>query len=175
MRTPKIPINVDDDTGVWSTDGLPMLYMPRHFFINNHRAVEQALGRERYARQLYEAGFQSAWTWCEHEAKEHSLSGIAVFHHYMMRISQRGWGQFDGSEIDPGTCCGRVALRNSCYVLQQAERAEGQGVCFLFNGWFPGALAWARGETAKTTELVCKETQCAAEGHDHCIFQVTSP
>ena len=39
------PIDVDADTGVWSTNGLPMLYVPRHFFINNHLAIEAALGR----------------------------------------------------------------------------------------------------------------------------------
>ena len=38
-HTPEMPILVDDETGVWSTDGLPMLYVPRHFFINNHVAV----------------------------------------------------------------------------------------------------------------------------------------
>ncbi|MGF4001748.1 DUF5943 domain-containing protein, partial [Staphylococcus aureus] len=33
---PQLPINVDPDTGVWTTDALPMLYVPRHFFTNNH-------------------------------------------------------------------------------------------------------------------------------------------
>lgn len=173
MGEPQIPIDVDDNTGVWSTDGLPMLYMPRHFFINNHLSVEQALGRDRYASQLYDAGFRSAWTWCEHEARQHGLSGIAVFHHYMKRISQRGWGQFDGSGIDHKTCCGDVVLRNSCFVLQELEGSGAGGRCYLFNGWFPGALAWIRGETAMGTELTCKETQCASEGHDRCIFTVT--
>ena len=42
---PQLPINVDPDTGVWTTDALPMLYVPRHFFTNNHVAVEDALGR----------------------------------------------------------------------------------------------------------------------------------
>ncbi len=41
---PQVPIEVDETTGVWRTDGLPMLYVPRHFFMNNHLAVEQALG-----------------------------------------------------------------------------------------------------------------------------------
>ena len=45
---PQLPIDVDPDTGVWTTDALPMLYVPRHFFTNNHTAVEEALGRKTY-------------------------------------------------------------------------------------------------------------------------------
>lgn len=173
MGKPQLPIDVDETTGVWSTNGLPMLYMPRHFFINNHLAVEDALGRDRYASQLYNAGFRSAWTWCDHEARQHGLSGIAVFHHYMKRISQRGWGQFDGSGIDPETCCGDIVLRNSCFVLQESDKPRADSRCYLFSGWFPGALAWVRGETADQAALRCEETQCAADGSDRCIFTVT--
>jgi hypothetical protein len=172
MGKPQIPIEVDEETGVWSTDGLPMLYMPRHFFINNHLAVEDALGRDRYAAQLYDAGFRSAWTWCEHESKRHGLAGIAVFHHYMKRISQRGWGQFDGAGIDPETCRGEVILRNSCLVLQEEDNPRPGPRCYLFSGWLPGALSWFRGETIDGTRLACEETRCAADGHEHCVFAV---
>ncbi len=50
---PQLPIDVDPNTGVWTTDALPMLYVPRHFFTNNHVAVEEALGEEAYAEILY--------------------------------------------------------------------------------------------------------------------------
>ena len=55
---PQLPIDVDPNTGVWTTDALPMLYVPRHFFTNNHTAVEEALGRDAYAEILYKAGLQ---------------------------------------------------------------------------------------------------------------------
>ncbi|MCP5072687.1 MAG: 4-vinyl reductase [Rhodobacteraceae bacterium] len=173
MASPRIPIEVDDKTGVWSTDGLPMLYMPRHFFINNHTAVEQALGHQSYAAQLYEATFKSAWAWCEYEAKQHSISGIAVFQHYMLRISQRGWGQFDGSRIDASTGCGEVFLHNSCFILQADEKPRNRKLCYMFAGWFPGALTWVMGGKAGQSDLVCEETQCTSEGHEHCIFTVS--
>ena len=51
-HAPEMPILVDDETGVWTTDGLPMLYVPRHFFVNNHVAVEEALGADVYAEAL---------------------------------------------------------------------------------------------------------------------------
>lgn len=73
MGALQVPIDVDTSTGVWSTDGMPMIYVPRHFFVNNHLAIETTLGVETYAQQLYEAGFQSAYTWCEHEAQTHHL------------------------------------------------------------------------------------------------------
>ncbi len=46
MARPEVPINVNQDTGIWSTEGLPMIYMPRHFFVNNHHAVEAEMGQE---------------------------------------------------------------------------------------------------------------------------------
>ena len=38
LHSPQVPINVDPSTGVWTTDNLPMIYMPRHFFINYLRS-----------------------------------------------------------------------------------------------------------------------------------------
>ncbi|HLA31779.1 MAG TPA: DUF5943 domain-containing protein, partial [Pseudomonas sp.] len=43
-HAPEMPIQVDDETGVWTTDALPMLYVPRHFFVNNHIGIEEVLG-----------------------------------------------------------------------------------------------------------------------------------
>ena len=83
MPKPEVPIDVNASTGVWETDGLPMLYVPRHFFINNHVELEQALGRDKYAGLLFNSGFQSAYSWCEHESTRHGLTGMEVFHHYM--------------------------------------------------------------------------------------------
>lgn len=91
-HAPELPIAVDDETGVWTSDALPMLYVPRHFFVNNHMAIEEEIGAERYAAILYKAGYKSAYYWCEKEAEAHGISGAAVFEHYMKRLSQRGWG-----------------------------------------------------------------------------------
>ena len=41
---PQLPIEVDSETGVWTSDALPMLYVPRHFFVNNHIGIEEVLG-----------------------------------------------------------------------------------------------------------------------------------
>ncbi|MCT7656439.1 DUF5943 domain-containing protein [Oceanimonas sp. NS1] len=135
-----MPIEVDADTGVWTTDALPMLYVPRHFFVNNHMAIEEELGPERYAEILYKAGYKSAWHWCEKEAECHGISGDAVFEHYMKRLSQRGWGLFTIEQLDIAAGTARVRLDHSAFVYQygKVERM----VDYMFTGWSPAP--WIR-------------------------------
>ena len=167
---PTIPISVDSDTGIWSTDGLPMIYLPRHFYVNHHIAVREALGRTAHGKLLYDAGYKSAWEWCAKEASTHALSGTDVFRHYMNRISQRGWGRFTVEYLDEETGAARVRLDHSIYVY--AEQG-GTGLCYAFAGWFPGALEWAARDTGRHWRLNASEVQCAGDGvHDHCLFEI---
>ena len=46
MGKPQVDIQVDDVTGRWSVDGLPMILVPQHL-LNNHYAVEAVLGPEK--------------------------------------------------------------------------------------------------------------------------------
>jgi len=110
---PQLPIEVDSETGVWTSDALPMLYVPRHFFVNNHMGIEEVLGADAYAEILYKAGYKSAWHWCEKEAECHGLEGVAVFEHYMKRLSQRGWGLFKIQDIDLDKGTASVKLEHS--------------------------------------------------------------
>jgi len=171
MGGPKVPIEVDAETGIWTTDGMPMLYLPRHFFLNNHLAVERALGREPYARLLYEAGRESAFQWCEREAATHGLSGIAVFHHYMLRLSQRGWGRFTPLALEPEAGHADVKVEHSCFAEQLGPQA-GEPACYMFAGWFPGALEWVARDQGWVVDVNSREVQCAATGAAHCLFQV---
>lgn len=167
---PQLPIDVNEQTGVWSSDGLPMLYVPRHFFINNHLAAERALGSETYARILYQAGHQSAYYWCDQEAHEHRLTGLAVYEHYLMRLSQRGWGLFRLTDADPGAMTARIELRHSAFVLAQPETSG--KLCHMFSGWFAGAMDWVADQHGGVVRAQCVENQCAAQGHAHCEFLV---
>ncbi|WP_297199336.1 4-vinyl reductase [uncultured Pluralibacter sp.] len=171
-HAPEMPISVDNETGVWVTDALPMLYVPRHFFINNHRGIEEEIGPERYAEILYKAGYKSAWHWCEKEAALHDLSGSAVFEHYMKRISQRGWGRFfiEALDLEAGTA--RIRLENSAFVYQYGK--VGRKVDYMFTGWFAGAMdqiAQSLGYAVRTRAI---QTQSAAEeGCDVGLFVVS--
>ncbi|MEX1107818.1 MAG: DUF5943 domain-containing protein, partial [Dongiaceae bacterium] len=139
MANPEVPIDVDPETGIWRTDGLPMLYLPRHFLVNNHRAVEEALGLEPYREILRAATDKSALHWCRAEAKTHGLEPEATFRHYFKRLSQRGWGRFTVKALDAANGRGRIGVRNSVFVLESAGNA-GRPVCYMFEGFMTGAF-----------------------------------
>ncbi|WP_456269147.1 4-vinyl reductase [Kushneria sp. AK178] len=171
-QAPELPIEVDSETGIWTTDALPMLYVPRHFFINNHMAVEEALGAEKYAEILYHAGYKSAWHWCEKEAELHGLEGVDVFEHYMKRLSQRGWGLFITEEIDLEAGTARVRLEHSAFVYQMGK--VDRKVEYMFTGWFAGAMDQILGARGSDLRTVAVQTQSGAQqGHDHGLFVVT--
>ncbi|RDB43159.1 hydrocarbon binding protein [Halomonas sp. DQ26W] len=168
---PELPIEVDSETGVWTSDALPMLYVPRHFFINNHVAVEKALGAETYAEILYHAGYKSAWHWCEQEAELHGLQGEAVFEHYMTRLSQRGWGRFITEAIDLESGTARVRLEHSAFVYQLGK--VDRKVEYMFTGWFAGAMDQILAARDSTLRTVAEQTQSGAEqGFDVGYFVV---
>jgi hypothetical protein len=170
---PAVPISVDADTGVWTTDGMPMIYIPRHFHVNHHLAIEKELGRERYAEILYRAGYKSTWEWCAKDSITHKLRGLGVVRHYLRRISQRGWGQFAFEKIDEKTGASAISLRHSVYVHGQPS-ADDHSLCYAFAGWFAGGLEWAGQDTGQRWRLQSGEVQCAGDGkHTHCRFEIT--
>jgi len=146
-----------------------MILVPRHFFLNNHLAIEGALGEQRYAELLFDAGHRSAYVWCEMEAKTHGFQGLEVFHHYMRRLSQRGWGQFEVRSVDAETGHARVHVRNSVFARGQRNAKA----CYMFRGWFCGSLEYVAALTGRKLKLTSDEVQCAAEGRAHCVFETS--
>lgn len=172
-HAPEMPIQVDDETGVWTTDALPMLYVPRHFFVNNHMGIEEVLGADKYAEILYKAGYKSAWHWCEKEAECHGIEGAAVFEHYMKRLSQRGWGLFEIQKLDIDAGYAEVKLKHSAFVYVYGK--VGRKVDYMFTGWFSGALDQilaARGSALRTVTV--QEYGGSEQGHEDGLF-VTRP
>jgi len=170
---PQLPIEVDTETGVWTSDALPMLYVPRHFFVNNHKGIEEVLGADKYAEILYKAGYKSAWHWCEKEAECHGLEGVAVFEHYMKRLSQRGWGLFEiqAIDLDKGTC--EVKLKHSAFVYVYGKC--GRKVDYMFTGWFAGAMDQILAARGSNLRTVAEQVYGGSEeGHEDGLF-VTKP
>ncbi len=171
VHAPEMPISIDDETGVWTTDALPMLYVPRHFFINNHQAIEEELGAERYAAILYKAGYKSAWYWCEKEAQQHNIQGESVFHHYMKRLSQRGWGLFSTEQLDIEQGTARVRLDHSAFVYHYGK--VNRKVDYMFTGWFAGAIDQIAESQGYAVRTKAEQTKSAAEeGCEYGIFEV---
>ncbi|MCL9783377.1 DUF5943 domain-containing protein [Vibrio sp. S4M6] len=171
VHAPEMPILVDDVTGVWTTDALPMLYVPRHFFVNNHMAIEEELGPQRYAQILYKAGYKSAYYWCEREAEEHSLVGEEIFQHYMKRLSQRGWGIFTTERLDLPSGIARIRLDNSAFVYQYGK--VNRKVDYMFTGWFAGAVDQAALSLGVSVKTQATQIQSAAEeGCEFGLFEV---
>jgi predicted hydrocarbon binding protein len=171
MGLPEVPIDVDPATGIWRTDGLAMVYLPRHFLVNNHRAAEEALGFEAYRRILRTATDKSAQHWCRSTAASQGLSPDATFRRYFQRLSQRGWGLFSVDMLDAGGRRAQISLRHSIFALE-AGGGAGRPVCYMFEGFVIGALRHLMGEAGATSQILCGETQCAAAGgHDQCRFE----
>lgn len=61
MAKPEIDIEVDEATGRWSVDSLPMILVPQHFYLNNHYAIEKTLDPTEMGRLLRPAGQKSAY------------------------------------------------------------------------------------------------------------------
>jgi hypothetical protein len=172
MGKPQVPIEVDEATGVWSVDGMPMVLVPRHFLVNSHRAMETAVGIAANARMAYEAGHKSAWTWCERESKTHGLAGLDVFRHYMRRLSQRGWGQFTVIDADAATGRATVEVAHSIFVAELGPGLD-RRVCYPLEGWLVGSLEWVGHSLGRQDRLVAREISCAAhDGGETCRFAV---
>ncbi|MCG5487434.1 MAG: 4-vinyl reductase [Sinorhizobium meliloti] len=169
---PSVDINVDDVTGIWETDGLPMLYIPRHFMVNVHKEVEGALGLSKYRAVLQEAGAKSAYYWCRKQSETFGMSGFRVFEHYLERLTARGWGQFklEGVAEDFGSA--DITLKNSIYALESHVRAD-HPTCYMFEGFFVGGFKYLFEEQGREPpEIECREVQCEAMGFDCCRFEI---
>ena len=166
-----VDVAVDEETGVWSVDGIPMILVPRHFWVAIHRETEAKFGAEGNARVLFDAGYWAAYHWCEKEAKTHGLSGVAVFEHYMKRLSQRGWGRISIDHIDAAAGRARVTIENSVFVAELGNDA-GRNVCYMFDGPLCGGLEFAAADAGHPVKVRSREIQCAANGAERCVFEV---
>lgn len=169
LGTPQVPIEVDLKTGRWNTDGLPMVYVPVHFFLNNHQAIEREIGQKRHAKLLYEAGYASAWTWCESEAAAHDLAGEQVFRHYLDRLSKRGWATFTSRELRLDDAYALIEVRNSIFAVDKAEESRD----YMFTGWFAGAMDQTLNSRGSPLRTVSRQLR-GERGNSCALFEVTS-
>jgi predicted hydrocarbon binding protein len=169
---PSVDIDVDEVTGIWETDGLPMLYIPRHFMVNVHKEVESALGLSKYRAVLRQAGAKSAYYWCQKQAQKYEMSGVRVFEHYLERLTARGWGQFALERLDDDFGDAEISLKNSIYALESGAKAS-HPTCYMFEGFFVGGMQYVSEQQGRRLpEIACEEVQCEAMGFECCKFAI---
>lgn len=166
-----IPVEGQDDDARVEAEYESIRIAASNFCLGTHPEIGAGMGDENYADILYHASYKSARHWCEKEAHIHGLSGLDLFEHYLDRLSRRGWGRFSLVEADPSTGTADVRLDHSNLVLAQAEACAAK-TCYMFSGWFAGMMDWIGDSAGKPVRTVCCETQCGADGFDHCIFAV---
>jgi predicted hydrocarbon binding protein len=171
MAEPQVPIDVDPETGIWRTDGLPMIYLPRHFLVNMQKGIEAAIGAAAYREILYASSDLSALQWCRAEAKTHGMTPVETFRHYLKRLSQRGYGQLDITALDEAAGTATVTVRHSVFALGYGHET-GRHVCYTFEGSFAGGMRYVLEMAGRAGEPVCREVACAASGHPECRFEL---
>lgn len=163
-----VPVDVDERTGAWSVDGIPMILAPRHMIVNNLRATEDAVGHDRSAEMLHDAGYRSAQTWCRQQCEYHSLDETAVVHHYLDQLGRRGWGRFAIRSLDLERGEAEIVVTHSS--LADADGAAQRPTCYLFRSWLEGALDLALAGAGRPTGFHVEEAACAGTGASSCTF-----
>lgn len=171
MAQPHVPIDVDPATGIWRTDGLPMIYLPRHFLVNLQQTIETAIGAGTYRDILYASSDLSALQWCWAEANTHGLAPADTFRHYLKRLSQRGYGQMAITALDEQAGSAEVVVRHSAFALGYGA-ATGRPVCYTFEGSFAGAMRYILEASGRAGVPRCTEVACAAAGAAECRFEL---
>jgi predicted hydrocarbon binding protein len=149
-----------------------VILIPRHYWALLMQAVEARLGLDG-AAAVYAAGtYEAAYVWCEAEAATHGLAGVEVFHHYMQRMSARGWGRFTVEAVDAEAGTAGILLDHSAIALGYGG-GQGRNVCHVFNAAFRGSMEYVAAAAGRRLTLESREVECAANGAARCRFEVT--
>ncbi|MEJ2168191.1 MAG: 4-vinyl reductase [Desulfobacterales bacterium] len=98
------------------------------------------------------------------------LSGKDVLEQYMNSASLRGWGKLKITEYDEDAARVVVTLANSA-VAEETGRTD-RAVCDHLPGSIAGAFYAILERAGHPRKLAGRETNCLANGDDHCRFEV---
>lgn len=165
-----VPVAVDDDTGAWSVDGMPVVLVPRHLWVSVQAALEAGLGLAAAQDLFWQTSHAAAWTWCTRQGDRFGLAGAALFAHYVRSASRRGYGRMTVEQLDLARGTARLRVAHSVYVAEYGRNA-GRPVCHVFSGSFAGGLHCASERIGLPGPWHARETACAAHGAQDCVFE----
>jgi len=151
-------------------DSVPMVLMPRWFFVAIKRQVEELCDPETARQVYYRAGWEGATKWVQVQMDQAGLSGRAVLEQYMNSASLRGWGRLKITEYDEAAARVVVTLANSAVAEESGQ--TGRAVCDHLPGSIAGAFNAILERAGCPKKLTGREINCLAKGDDRCEFEV---
>jgi membrane dipeptidase len=151
-------------------DSVPMVLLPRWFFVAIKRQIEELCDPETARQVYYRAGWEGATKWVHVQMDQAGLSGRAVLEQYMNSASLRGWGRLKITEYDEDAARVVVTLDNSAVAEEIGQ--TGRAVCDHLPGSIAGAFHAILERAGRPKKLAGREINCLAKGDDRCEFEV---
>ena len=153
-------------------ESVPMLLMPRWFFVAIKKQVESLAGKEISKKVYYEAGYEGASKWAQTQMKEAGLSGRAVIEQYLASASVRGWGRFEILDFDQERGYGKFRIHHSAVAEETGLVKE--TVCDHLPGSIAGAFQTILDHARVARKVQGREVKCISNGDSFCEFVVAS-
>ena len=150
-------------------DTVPMVLMPRWFFVSIKQAVEKMCGPDTARKVYYQAGWEGAQKWARVQMEQGGLDGRAVMEQYMNSAGLRGWGRLSVKEYDENT--GRVVVELTNSAVAAETGPSGKAVCDHLPGSIAGAMSAILEASGKPQRLIGREVECESMGQERCLFE----
>lgn len=151
-------------------ESVPMVLMPRWFFVAIKQQIEQLCDAQTARQVLYRAGWEGATKWANEQMTRNGLDGRAVMEQYMDSAGLRGWGDLRITAYDETEARVKVILTNS--AVAEETGPVGRVVCDHLPGSIAGAMHTILANAGRPKELIGRETKCIARGDTHCEFEI---
>lgn len=149
---------------------VPMVLMPRWFFVAIQKQVARLCGDETSRQVYYHAGYEGATLWAQTQIREAGLSGQAVMAQYLGSAGMRGWGRFTILSFETDQGRGRFRLDNSAVAIEIGP--VGKTVCDHLPGSLAGAFQAILDHDGKSLKVIGREIKCKSQGNPWCEFVV---
>jgi len=150
-------------------DTVPMILMPRWFFVGIMKRVVTEAGPDIASKIYYAAGYEGAYNWSKVQI-EKGLKGLDIIEQYLGSMTHRGWGRFEILNFDEERGKGNFRLHNSALALERGR--TGESICLWVPGAMSGSMQAILEQHGSELKVHGRETQCLSAGQPFCEFIV---